>query len=267
MKTIRFILSMLVGLVILAIVAAVGVAIFADRAVKMAVESAGTKTLNVGVEVGKADASILSGSVGFQDIRVANPPDYEGASLLELGRVDVTADAASLLRDQVLIRDMKLENMEVFLEQKGLENNLYEVIEPLRNPREPIGKTLLIDTLEITGIVVHVELPAIPGEPQSVDLTIAPIRMTEVGRNEKMDIAVLITKILLAVSAGVAEQAGDILPAETIGEMTSILDKAIDIGRIIFGPGKTNSDGSQTDSLGKSVTEGLKDLIGGQKKQ
>ena len=267
MKTIRLILSMLVGLVILAIVVGIGVAIFADRAVKMAVESAGTKTLNVGVEVGKADASILSGSVGFQDIRVANPPDYKGASLLELGRVDVTADAASLLRDQVLIRDMKLENMEVFLEQKGLENNLYEVIEPLRNPREPIGKTLLIDTLEITGIVVHVELPAIPGEPQSVDLTVAPIRMTEVGRNEKMDIAVLITKILLAVSAGVAEQAGDILPAETIGEMTSILDKAIDIGRIIFGPGKTNSDGSQTDSLGKSVTEGLKDLMGVKKEE
>ena len=267
MKAIRFVLSILVGLVVLAVVAGIGVAIFADRAVKLAVQTAGTKTLNVGVEVGKADASILGGSVGLQDIRVANPPDYTGETLLKLGRVDVTADAASLLKDQVLIKDMKLESMEVFLEQKGLDNNLYEVIEPLRNPREPTGKTLLIDTLEITGIVVHVELPVVPGEAQSIDLTIAPIRMTELGRNEKMDIAVLISKILLAVSAGVAEQAGDILPAETVREMTSILDKAIDIGRIIFGPGKTNSDGSQTDSLGKSVTEGLKDLIGGQKKE
>jgi hypothetical protein len=81
-----------------------------------------------------------------------------------------------------------------------------------------------------------------------------------------MDTAALIGKIVLAVAAGVAEQTGDILPAETIGEMTSILDKAIDIGRVIFGPGGKSPEGEQKDGLGKTVTDGLKDLIGGKKK-
>jgi len=77
---------------------------------------------------------------------------------------------------------------------------------------------------------------------------------------------VLISKILLAVAAGIAEQGGNILPKETIGDLGSILDKAIDIGKIIFGPGKT-SDGQQKDSLGKSAIDGIKDLFGGKKKE
>jgi hypothetical protein len=162
---------------------------------------------------------------------------------------------------------MKLQNMEVFVEQKGLQNNLYQVIKPLREPHEPTGKSLVIDNLEIANVTVHAGLTALPGQPQSVDLKLASIRMVDLGRSEKMDTAVLISKILLAVAAGIAEQGGNILPSETIGELGSILDKAIDIGKIIFGPGGKTPDGQQKDSLGKSVTDGLKDLFGGKKKQ
>ena len=90
--------------------------------------------------------------------------------------------------------------------------------------------------------------------------------MTDIGRNEKVDTAVLIGKILLAVAAGVAEQGGDILPKETVGEIGGMLDKAMDIGKTIFGPGGKTPDGQQQDSLGKSVTDTLKGILGGKKK-
>jgi hypothetical protein len=263
-KRIRFIIVLLVVLVI---AGAAAVALLADKAVQTAVETAGTKTLNVGVKVGKADARILQGSVDLQEISVANPPGYQGPALLKLQRVDVAADTRSLLSREVLIKDMKLDGMDVFVEQKGLANNLYEVIKPLREPRKPTGKSLIIDNLEITNITVHASLTGIPGQPQSADFTLDKITMTELGRNERMDTAVLISKILLAVAAGVAERGGDILPKETIGEMTGILDKAIDIGKIIFGPGGKTPDGRQQDSLGKTVTEGIKDLLGAKKKE
>jgi hypothetical protein len=176
-----------------------------------------------------------------------------GAALVKLQR-GYSGRVGSVLGKQVLIKDMKLDNMEVFIEQKGLQNNLYQVIKPLRELHEPTGKGLIIDNLEITNVTVHAGLTVLPGQPPSVDLKLASIRMVDVGRNEKVDAAVLISKILLAVAAGIAEQGGNILPSETIGDLGSILDKAIDIGKIIFGPGKT-------------VTDGIKDLFGGKKKQ
>jgi len=266
-KLFRRIRTIIVVLVVLVVLAAVGVFLFADRAVKSAVESAGTKTLNVGVNVDRAHASILRGTVDLKNISVANPPGFQGAAFLKLQQVDVAADARSLLTDEVLIKSMRLDKMELFIEQKGLQNNLYEVIKPLREPHQPSGRGLIVDNLEITNVTVHAALPPIPGRPQTVDFTFGPITMTELGRNEKIDVAILISKIVLAVAAGVAEHGGNILPKETVGEISGIVDKAIDIGKIIFGPGGKTPDGQPQDSLGKSVTEGLKDLLGGKKKE
>ncbi len=262
-RLIRAILSLIVVLIVLAVLGVVVVILFADKAVKTAVETAGTKTLNVSVTVGKANASLLTGAVALQETTVANPPGYQGPALLKLQRVDIKADMASLLSKEVLIKDMKLDNMEVFVEQKGLGNNLYQVIKPLREPHKPTGKCLVIDNLEIANITVHVSLPALPGQAQSVELKLASIRMVELGRNEKMDTAVLIGKILLAVAEGIAEQGGGILPQEAVGDLGSVLDKAVDIGKTILAPGGTTPDGQQKDSLGKTVTDGIKDLLGG----
>jgi uncharacterized protein involved in outer membrane biogenesis len=266
-KLLKVVAFILVVVIIVALVGIVLVFLFADRAVQTAVEKAGTKTLRVPVEVAQAEVSLLAGSVELQDTRVANPPGYDGASLLTLQSVSVAADAGSLLTNEVVIKDMKLDNMKVFVEQKGTRNNLYEVIKPLREPRAPTGRKLIIDNLEIANILVHVDAAVVPGQPQSAEFEIAPIRMTDLGRDERMDTAVLISKVLLAVAAGVADQSGGILPAETIGEMTSILDKALDIGRIIFGPDKNTGDTRKDGDLGKTVTEGLKGIIDSPKKE
>ncbi len=236
-KLIRTIRTALIALIVLAVVGVVGAGLLANTAVKTAVERAGVKTLNVPVQIETARTSLLRGSVGLQTIAVANPKGYQGVSLLTLRTVDIAADTGSLLRDEILIHDMQLKGMEVFVEQSGLKNNLYEVIEPLRRPHEPTGKALVIDRLTIEDIVVHVAMPSPAGQsqPQTMDLKVAPITMTDLGRNERMDTTLLISKVVLAVAAGVADQGGGILPKETIGEITGVLDKAIDIGRIILG--------------------------------
>lgn len=224
-------------LTVLILVGVIGVMIFADRAVKSAVESAGAKTLNVPVLVGDADVSFLGGTLGLQNLTVKNPQGYDGPALLTLQAVSVKADAGSLFGDAVVVKDMTLTGMEVFVEQKGLQNNLYEVIKPLREPREPTGKRLIIDKLTISpDIVVHISLPALPGQQaQTMSLKVAPITMTDLGRDERMDTAVLISKVFLAVARSIAEQSSGVLPKETVGEITNVLDKAIDLGRTIFG--------------------------------
>lgn len=267
----RKLLKAIIGLVVLVLILGVGgivaVALLADKAVQTAVETAGTKTLNVAVKVGKADVAVLRGAVDMQNLSIANPAGFEGPALLTLERVNVAADARSLLSNQIHITSLRLANMELFVEQKALRNNLYDVIKPLRQPHEPSGKSLVIDTLEVASITVHASLSGIPGKAQSTQFTLKNITMTDIGRNEKVDTAVLIGKILLAVAAGVAEQGGDILPKETLGEIGGMLDKAIDIGKGIFGPGGTTPDGKPQDSLGKSAADALKGILGGNKKK
>ncbi|HSV99276.1 MAG TPA: hypothetical protein VLI39_03830 [Sedimentisphaerales bacterium] len=224
-------------LTVLIVVGVIGVMIFADRTVRSAVESAGAKTLNVPVLVGDADVSFLGGTLGLRNLTVKNPQGYEGPALLTLQAVNVKADTGSLFGDEIVIKDMTLSGMEVFVEQKGLQNNLYEVIQPLREPREPTGKRLIIDKLTISpDIVVHISLPTLPGQQaQAVSLKVAPITMTDLGRDERMDTAVLISKVFLAVARSIAEESSGVLPKETVGEITNVLDKAIDLGRTIFG--------------------------------
>lgn len=267
----KLIVTIITILAVLAVAGVIGVALFADRAVKAAVESSGAKTLNVAVQVGDADASIFGGSIGLENLVVANPEGYGGPSLLTLKTVDVAADTGTLFSNQIVIKTMTLDQMEVFVEQKGLQNNLYEVIQPLRQPHEPTGKSLVIDSLTISNILVHISLPSLPGqEAKTVDVKVAPITMTELGRHERMDTAVLISKVLLAVAQGIAEQTGDILPKETLSDISGVLDKAFDIGRTIFGGKKTDGQTEQksdTDGIGKTVTEGIKDILGGNKKK
>lgn len=266
MKKLKVLLIILGVLVVLAGGLVLGVVLFANGAVRRAVESAGSKTLNVSVEVEEASVSVLGGSLALHEVQVANPPEYDGPVLLVLRQTQVEADAGSLLGNEVRIHSMELDDMEVFVEQKGLKNNLYEVIEPLRAEREPTGKRLIIDSLVIRNVTVHVDLPAIPGQGQAERITfaLAPIEMTDLGRDERLDTPVLISKVLLAVAAGIAEQGGDVLPKETIGDLSNVLDKAIDLGRVIFGPGKDEGGKREgaAGELGRSVSEGLKNILG-----
>lgn len=261
-KRFRSLLTFFALLVVVAVVGALAVGLVANRAVRTAVESAGTKALSVPVHVKKADLSILGGSANLKDITVANPQGYERDNLLDLHRADIQVNTRSLLGDKVLIKEMKLDGMELFIEQKGTGNNLQDVIESLRRDRKPSGKALVIDYLEITNITAHAELLPVPGQDDTLILQLAPVKMTDLGRDEKMDTTILLSKIVLAIAAGLAEQGTDVLPKEMIGDLSSILDKAIDIGRIIFGNRRTGTDSKKgAGSIGEGISEGLKDLL------
>ena len=130
MKKLCTMLSIILSaIVILIVVAALAVGLFADNALGVAIESAGTKALNVGVSVSKVDLSILRGKLGIRDLVINNPPGYQHDTLLELREGRVTVDARSLLSDVVNIKDITLDGVNVVLEQRGISgNNLQDII-------------------------------------------------------------------------------------------------------------------------------------------
>jgi len=260
-KLVRSIVRLVVVLIVGIVVGAIALSLLGNNLVRVAVEKASSKALDVPVDIEKADLSIIGGTLSLTDLTVANPPGYQQETLLNLDRSDVRMDAKSLLDDVVNITDLRLDGMKVALEQKGLDNNLHDVIKSLRRDGATSGKKLRVDRLEIANITVTVKLLPIPGQLDTLSFKLAPIEMTNLGRSEPLDIATLATTVLLAVAEGITEQGGDVLPGDMVTGLSSVLDKALDIGRGIFG------NGQDAKGVGKGISEGLKGLLSTEKKE
>jgi len=258
-KPLKILYIVLSAVVLLIIVAVIAVTLFAGSAVRIGVETAGSKALSVPVTLGDADLSIFRGKLGLQNLVIDNPPGYQYEKLLELKDGRVTVDIRSLLTDTVNVKEIKLDGIDLVLEQKGItQNNLSDIIKAMpkgepktEEPGEKPAKTLRIDNLEITNVTVKAKLLPVPGKSDTVTLKLDPITMTDLGSDEKMDLAKLSGKILLAIATGVAKQGAGVLPDGMTDAMKDTLGKAAELGE----------EGKKLIEEGKSVLEGVKGLF------
>jgi uncharacterized protein involved in outer membrane biogenesis len=267
---IRWIVAVVVVAVVVVILA---VNMFADRAVKAGIEAAATEKLKVPVAVGDVDLSILAGRIAMSDLSIDNPPGYKHERLLELDRASVKADIKSLLSDTVLVSEIKLDGVDLVIEQKDIRtNNLQEVLKtvsaasgPESPPGEAQGRKLHIDTLEISDITVNLKLLPIPGKADTVTVNIDPIKMTDLGSDDKLDTAALSAKVLYAIAAGVAKQAGGKLPLEVLGPMKSELAKVGALKEEVLKEGTELLE--KAEGMGEEVTGGIKKIFDGLRKK
>ncbi|MFH1615543.1 MAG: AsmA family protein [Planctomycetota bacterium] len=270
-KIIGLILSVIVVVLLAGVVL---FSLFGNRALRVGIETAATKALNVGVDIDDVDLSIFRGRFEMENLVVANPPGYEHDSLLTLGKTTVVADIRSLLKDTVHIKDIKLDGMTVVMEQKGLTSNLQTVIGSISKkksakepePAEP-AKQLHIDNLVITGVTVKVKLIPIPGKMDTISLSLSPIRMTNLGTDEPINTAELAAKIMVAVATGVAQQGAGKLPEEMIASISSELKKMGVLSEAVLNKSmealKSGKElGSEAIEKGKDIGEGIKKGIG-----
>lgn len=242
------------AILVLIAVILVAVNLFADRAVRVGIETAATRTLNVEVSVSDVDLSIMSGKLVLHNLLIGNPPAYQNDKLLVLKNAEIEVDVKSLLSDVVNIRDIRLDGVDVIIEQQGVSgNNLHDVLQAISDDtKEGEGKKLHIDNLEISDITVKVNLMPNSGQAESVTLTLSPIRMTNLGADNKLDTAALSGEIVLAIANAVVEEGIGVLPTDIVGTMTSTLSKTINLGTRIM-EGK--------EDIGREITEGLKNLL------
>ncbi len=249
----------LLAILTLGVVVIMAINLFADRAVKMGIETAATKTLKVSVTVDNVDLSIMAGKLALQNLVIKNPPGYQHSDLLKLRDAVIQVDVGSLLGDVVNIKEIKLDGAEVTIEQRSISgNNLQDVIKGIPKTStgggesQPAGKKLHIDNLELSNITVKVKMLPVPGKADTVTLKLAPIKMTDLGGDNKLDIAALSSKVLLAIAQGVAEQGVGIVPNEILNPLKSPMGETIEIGKGII---------EGTKDIGKDITEGLKGLL------
>ena len=151
--------------------------------------------------------------------------------------------------------------------------------EPKEEPKEPAEpeaeekpqKNLKIANLEIKNVEVKVKLLPIPGKTDTITFKLAPIKMTDLGSDDKMTIAKLASEILMAIAKGVAQQGKELLPSEIIDPLKDISAETIEKGlEILKEATDIGTDGIENgaDEIKKGIEgigEGLKGIFGGNK--
>jgi hypothetical protein len=270
MKTKKTILNFIVLIVILLVVLVAAFFFVGTSLIKSGVEKAASSALGVPVTIKGIDLSILQGHVTIKGLIVKNPPGFANENLLELGEATVNLDIGSLMGDTVKIQLIKLDGTKLTMEQKGLSNNLKEILDKLpkeekkAEPKpEEKGKNLHIQHLEITNTNVMVKLLPVPGKSDTVNLKLDPIIMDNLGTDQKLRIGILTAKVLKAMAMGIAKQGAGVLPDDMIKGIGSSLEKAAEIGKAATEEGKKVLE--KTKESGKDAVEGIKGLLGGKK--
>ena len=263
-KAKKIVTSSVVILIALILVVSLAIHFFGNSAVKAGIEAVGSKTLGVGVNVNRVDLSILGGRLNMKNFEISNPEGYQSQHFMKMGAADVKLKVSSLLSQTVEIDKMQFDNIVLTLEQKGLTNNLQQILNNLpkseekpaeKTPPKEGGKNLHIKDLLINGATVNVNL-LVPGKADTLSFDLAPIHMTDIGSDSKVDLAKLIGNVLIAMAEGVAEKGKDILPTEMIGPLTDTLRQT---GTQILEQGKdVLKEGSD---LGQGIGEAVHGLL------
>ncbi len=274
MKSKRKIIRTILGM-ILVLIASVMLLIgfFGSGALKTGIETIASKALTVPVNIDNVDLSILGGKISFQGLVIDNPPGYKHDKLLEVDKARIAVSISSLLKDTVNIKEIMFDGVNVVIEQKGVtSNNLQDIINALSKTEaeseteiepdqatEKPSKKLHIDKLELTNITVKVKLLPIPGKIDTVTIKLDPIIMTNLGSDDKLDVAVLSSKILLAIATGVAKQGAGLLPEGMTDGIKATLGKAAELGKTVTEEGGKLLEGGI--DAGKGIIDGFKGLL------
>ncbi len=285
-------------LLLVLVIAVFAVFFWMNELAKSGIEQGATYALGVDTTLDEAKIGVFSGQFGLAGMHVANPPDFNAASFLQLNRGDVAVTLGSLMGDKVEVPYLKLSGIELTLEHDGQRANYDVILEHLKSvggdagpdsePTEPqpddtgSGKKYVIYEVVINDVTVNGHFKIVGDKTTDVSFKIPEIRLTEVGSDSEG--GVLLSQVsgtlLQAVLEAVVRQGGDVLPDLILGnldaglqdlgklgdQMVTEAEKTIDrVGQEAerFG-GEVEKEVEKTlDDAGKQLEKGIGDLLGG----
>ena len=277
MKAVKKVKRLLLVIILLVIVAVVAVVLYADQVTKYSVETAGTYALGVETRLGSADLSLLSGSVALHDLEVDNPPEFETDKILSCGLCSTQVEVGSLFGDTITVKTIKLEDVKVTFEQKGLQSNfdvILKNIEKLQKkdspateakPKKGPGKNVRVDKIEIINASADLKLMPIAGQADVIPVKLAPIVIENLSTrdNQAVMLATVIQKVFMALAKGILQSGVD-LPDQLGQALAGSLDSLEDsLGQITTQTDKVLKEGTKAiEEGGKSLEEAGKGLEG-----
>lgn len=250
-------------LVILLIVA-VGVAFFAlNPIVKGLVESQGSAGTGVATTLDGVSLKPFRGAATLNGLSLANPAGFDG-EIFNLGEADVKINTLSALSNEIVVPKVAIDGATVRVAYKDGKLNVMELVKQLQGEgggtpaEEPAdgaaAKGFVINDLSITNTKVlgEIALPGLP--PQTIDLTIADIKKTDVRGAEMGDVINLVVEtIMLNAAKGLGGAMPDL--DALVGDLEGLADaKLLEV------------EGQLNDALGGAEKK-LDDALGGAEKK
>jgi hypothetical protein len=227
----KLIIRLVIGIVVLVIVGVILAWVFIDRIAKTAIEKGGSYALGVETTVRSVSVSPLSGRVGLEGLKVANPEGFSSPHLMESGTFELEARPGSLLSDTIEVRKFELDGLDVHLEQKAGGSNVTKVMENLEKlsgepdetkEDEGGGTKVKVDRLLIRNVVAHVHLPGLAGG--SLDLP--PIKVPTIDlegvTSDNADgllLSELSGRIVTAVLAAIVKAGEGVIPTAFLNNL------------------------------------------------
>ena len=210
MKKIRWIIG--IGLLVIIVVVAIGVAASLDKIVKAGVETYGPKITQVSVTLDDVHISLL-GSAKVKGLVVGNPKGYQTPNAISVGSADVSMDPFSILSDKIVLHSVKIENPEITFEGGLSGNNISKILDNIDSTsgngssaaansttNSQPSKKFEIDDLVITGGEIHVSVNGLGG--REMTLPLPDIELTDLGKGKDgITAAEVIRAVMSRVSA------------------------------------------------------------------
>lgn len=295
------VIKLIAVLAIVLILVTIGIAALAitqaDKFAKQAIERGGTYALGVDTTLGSAKIGLIGGTFAMNNLKVANPEKFTTPHFLSLGDGGVAVNYKTLREDTIVLPHLKLSGLDMNLEKASGTSNYQVILDNLKKFESKGGGAsqsgageqpgFIISEVEITNVVVHVDVLPVGGEATRLNVPIDAIKLTNVGSttDKKILLADLMGVIIKAVFAALIEKGGSIIPSDVLGDLNSQLAQlsslgemgvgvAIDVGgqftNVVGGVAGQLGEGAgkAVEGAGKALedaTKGIGGLFGGDK--
>lgn len=278
-----------IGLGVIVVVVAVGIyyaATNADKMVKAAIESNGSRVTQVAVALDAVDLSLQDLKAGLRGLTVANPPGFKTARAVSLGEISV--DIGDISRELIVIDEIMVRAPEITYEIGSGGSNIAAIQENVDNfmkvaqggsgggdsaassssGGESAGPKIVINNLYIQDGKVNVSASLMQGKTLTTPLP--NIHLTDIGKDSGgASPAEVVDQVIAAITKHSGNAAGS-LDLSQLG-LADITGQAAEMGKAAGDAAKkamegaAGSAGGAGDAAKKAVddaTSGLKGLFG-----
>ncbi len=282
-KKANILLKILGLIVILLVLIVIGILTFIDQIARNGIETAGSMALGTSATLEKADIQILKGQVVLENMKIANPDDYQTPDMLDLDLASCAVDINSLTSDTVIVKSILIDGLTLTIEQKGLTTNVQEILDHLskmspeetetqKNKEEAeSGKKLKIEKIAIKNAGTRIKLiQGLGGSDKGmVETKLGEIVLTDIGGDKSN--AVLATEVIREILIAVTKATVDANPQDIPANLLNNLTTSVKMMEITLG--KTTQEALKNaekiskdvlDKAGKALeggTEGVKGAV------
>lgn len=251
--------KILVGLVVVAVIAAVALMLSLNSIVKKGVTSFGPEVIKAPIQLDSVSISAFSGGGEIKGLVIGNPEGFKTPNAVKLGTASLQVKPMSLLGDKIVVQSIKADGAEITFEGSLGSSNLGKIQEnvdayvaALLGPADKEGKTekksapgkkLQVDEIVISNAKINLSLTVLGGKSATIPLP--DIKLTGLGQGEQGVTPAEVIKVVLAeVMTKTTAAVGGFLS----GGAKAVTDAAKNVG------------GAAADAA-KGVTKGIGDLF------